>query len=163
MVSMQGVYPFFDYGFAYPQEVLRKKPVAKTYPANSVMGFLQAHYPSFAFLVRTARLDQQLADPMDRCTVFVPEQLPPEDVLVRMDIDACRRFVKYHMMQGVFPKQVLFTSPFQQLQSTIKGEWLRAVIQGPNQLLVNQSPVLSFDHTLQNGIVHVVAFPLTTT
>lgn len=157
---MQGVYPFFDYEFTYPSRVLHQEPQAKTYPKDSIMGFVQDHFPLFAFLVKTARLDWQLADPQFRGTLFLPHNLE-KNVVLNADINTARRIVKYHLMIGFFPKDVLFTSPFQELQTSIKGQMIRAVIQGPSQLLLNSNTsVLHFDHWCQNGVIHLVDRPL---
>lgn len=160
MVSMQGVYPFFDYEFTEPAKVLGIPPQPKTYPPDSIMGFLERHYQLFAFLVKTARLDWQMADPNFRGTLFLPEKIS-ENVVMNADIDTARRIVKYHLMIGFFPKDVLFTSPYQELQTSIKGQMIRAVIQGPNHLLLNtDAHVVRFDQWCQNGVIHIINQPL---
>ena len=159
---MQGVYPFFDYSFTDPARVLGIPPQPKTYPPESVMGFLQESYPLFAFLVKTARLDWQLADPNFRGTLFLPRSINKE-IVMNADINIARRIVKYHLMIGFFPKNVLFTSPYQELQTSIKGQTIRAVIQGPSHLLLNADTyVVEFDRWCQNGVIHILNQPLYT-
>jgi len=160
MVSMQGVYPFFDYDFTEPNRVFQTAPRPKTYPSDSVMAFLQKNFPLFAFLVQRARLDWQFADPSFRGTVWVPQHLDASWVW-SADIDTARRAVKYHLMIGFFPKNVLFTSPYQELNTSIKGQTIRAVIQGPDTLLLNDRTIVTqFDIWRANGIVHVLREPL---
>jgi len=157
---MQGVCPFFDYDFAYPENVLRIAPTKKTYPENSLMAYIRNHFPLWAFLIQTARLDWQFADPNFRGTLFIPQTIN-ENVVMNADIDTARRIVKYHLMIGFFPKDVLFTSPYQQLQIAIKGETVRAVIQGPETMMLNEGVYITrFDIWKQNGIVHVIDKPL---
>ena len=158
---MQGVYPFFDYDFAEPSRVLGIGPCPKTYPKDSLMAAIQQQSPLFAFLVKTARLDWQFADPSFRGTVFVPTSGLDENVVMNADIDTARRIVKYHLMIGFFPKDVLFTSPYQELQTAIKGQTIRAVIQGPRTLLLNADTyVTHFDLWRANGVLHKIDKPL---
>lgn len=160
MVSMQGVFPFYDYGFAYPENVLNLAPRKKTYPPDSVMGFLEKHHPTWAFLVKTARLDWQMADPSFRGTLFLPQEMD-ENVVLNADINTARRIVKYHLMIGFFPGEVLFTSPIQDLQTSIKGQTIRATIRGPCSLVLNDGVgVVSFDHWCGNGVIHFIDKPL---
>jgi hypothetical protein len=160
MVSMQGVYPFFDYEFAEPAKVLGVGACPLTYPQDSLMGFLQKNAPTYAFLVKTARLDWQLADPSFRGTVFLPDTIN-ENVVLNADVDTARRIVKYHLMIGYFPKDVLFTSPYQQLQTSIKSQTIRAVIQGPSTLMLNENVyVTEFDRWCLNGVIHRIHQPL---
>lgn len=157
---MQGVYPFFDYDFAEPSRVLGIPPIQKTYPEGSLMGYIQKHAPEYAFLVKTARLDWQFADPNFRGTVFLPNKID-QNVVMNADIDTARRIVKYHLMIGFFPKDVLFTSPYQELQTSIKGQTIRAVIQGPTRMMLNEGCYIThFDHWSQNGVVHRISQPL---
>jgi len=160
MVSMQGVFPFFDYEFAEPARVLNVGPCPQTYPPESIMGYLQQHSPRFAFLVKTARLDGQFADPSFRGTIFLPDTLD-ENVVLNADVDTARRIVKYHLMIGYFPKNVLFTSPYQQLQTSIKGQMIRAVIQGPSTMMFNENVYATeFDIWRLNGVIHRIDKPL---
>ena len=160
MVSMQGVYPFFDYEFAEPARVLGAGPCPKTYPPDSIMGYLEKHAKTFAFLVKTARLDWQFADPSFRGTVFLPDSID-ENIVLNADVDTARRIVKYHLMIGYFPKNVLFTSPYQHLQTSIKGQMVRAVIQGPATLMLNENVyVTEFDLWRLNGVIHRIDKPL---
>jgi len=160
MVSMQGVYPFFDYDFAEPAKVLGVGACPTTYPQDTIMGYLQKHAPTYAFLVKTARLDWQFADPSFRGTVFLPDNLD-ENVVLNADVDTARRIVKYHLMIGYFPKDVLFTSPYQQLQTSSKGQMVRAVVQGPSTMMLNENVyVTEFDIWRLNGVIHRITKPL---
>lgn len=156
MVSYQGTYEFFDNRFTYPEAVYRPAPALKTYPKESVMGYLERHHPKFAFLVKRARLDWNMADTQFKGTVFVPrEESIVEAEILNMDINTARKIVKYHFMIGLFPKNVLYTSPYQQLQSTVKGSYIWAMIDARGEMYLNfTTPVLRFDIFLENGIIH---------
>jgi hypothetical protein len=82
-------------------------------------------------------------------------------VVLNADVDTARRIVKYHLMIGYFPKDVLFTSPYQQLQTSIKSQMIRAVIQGPSTLMLNENVyVTEFDRWCLNGVIHRINQPL---
>ena len=72
MVSLQGVYPVFDYAFI--DEV--NCPITATtqceYDDHSIMNYINTHHPRFAFIVKTARLDILFNDVSFRCTLFPP-------------------------------------------------------------------------------------------
>lgn len=159
MVSYQGTYEFFDNAFTYPENVLRPRPLIKTYPEHSVMWYLERFHPKYAFIVKLARLDWQMADASFRGTLFVPlEDSLNENEILQMDISTARRIVKYQFMVGLFPKDVLYTSPYQQLQSTIKGAYITASIQRPGEMVLNYTtPIVFYDILLTNGIIHIIS------
>jgi uncharacterized surface protein with fasciclin (FAS1) repeats len=159
MVSHQGTYQFFDNSFAYPEAVMRPSPVVLETAEHTIMGFLKRHHPRFAFVVERARLDRLLADLQSRYTVFAPpDEAFEEGVLLNMDTNTARKIVKYHMMVGAYPSNVLLTSPYQQLQTTIKGYSIYATIDREAGLVLNFTvPVVAFDAVLSNGIVHAIA------
>jgi len=159
MVSHQGTCQFFDNRFAYPEAVLRPAPrVVDAAPPDTIMGFLKRHHPRFAFVVERARLDRLLADLQARYTVFAPpDEALDEGALLNMDTNTARKIVKYHMMAGAFPSNVLLTSPYQQLTTTIKGYSIYATIDREAGLILNFTiPVVAFDAVLSNGVVHAI-------
>jgi uncharacterized surface protein with fasciclin (FAS1) repeats len=159
MVSCQGTFEFYDDAFAYPESVFRPVPAIKeSYPENSVMWYINKFHPKFAFLIKRARLDRQMGDPEFNGTVFLPlEDSILEDDIVNMDTNTARKIVKYHFMMGFFPKNVLFTSPYQQLQSTMKGSFIWAQMPTPDSMLLNFStPIVYYDIKMVNGIIHII-------
>lgn len=162
MVSNQGTFEFFNQSFASPEEVFRPKAMKVTYKDNSIMWYIEKFHPKFSYIAKLSKLDWQMSDIQFRGTLFLPlEDSIDENYLFSMDINTARRFIKYHLMVGLFPKSVLFTSPCQQLQSTIKGNTILAMITGPDiMVLNNQIPIVYFDIPLNNGIIHIIAKPL---
>lgn len=158
MVSYQGTYEFLDNKFTYPESVFKPNPEIKKYPENSVMWYIEKFHPKYAMIVKKAKLDWQMADPQFRGTVFLPlEKSLNDDNILNMDINTARKIVKYHFMVGIFPKDVLYTSKYQQLQSTIKGHYIWAYITDKNVLVLNNTtPVIFFDIKLNNGIIHII-------
>jgi uncharacterized surface protein with fasciclin (FAS1) repeats len=74
-----------------------------------------------------------------------------------MDINTARKIVKYHFMTGIFPKNVLYTSNYQQLQSTIKGSYIWSQISQEGNMILNfTTPIIFFDIYLNNGIIHII-------
>lgn len=159
MVSFQGTFEVFDdSSFLSMESVYRPTPVIKTYSPHSVMGYLQQNHPKYAYLVKLAQLDWQMADVQFRGTVWVPQEtFIQEDSLYNMDINTARKIVKYHLMMGLFPKKSLATSLYQQLQTSIKGSMITAFWdQSVLCLNTSQTYVVEFDKILSNGMVHII-------
>jgi len=158
MVSYQGTYEFLDNKFAYPESVFRPQPVVKTYPENTVMWYLDQFHPRFAMIVKKSRLDWQMADAQFRGTLFLPlDRTIDENAVLNMDANTARKIVKYHMMTGFFPRNVLYTSQFQQLQTTIKGYSIQAYVSDQNKMILNlNTPIIYFDILLTNGVIHII-------
>lgn len=153
MVSYQGTCEFYDNSFLYPSNILPTQTKLITYPENSIMAFLQKNNPKFAFIAKTAKLDQYLASELLRSTLFLPkEESIQESILLNMDISTARRIIKYHLMTGLFPIQTLITSPYQQLQSTIKGSSILCYLQNNILYLNDGNPILR-EEILKNGII----------
>lgn len=159
MVSLQGVCPFFDYEFTYPENVVPTPQKIITYPPDSIMSFIEKQSPLFAFLVKKARLDWTFASPENRITIFLPLHLNEQNVM-NADINTARRIVKYHLMMGFFPRNVLETSPYQQLTSSIKGETILARLDRLGMILNDRSRVIEWDLSFFNGFIHLIDNPL---
>lgn len=158
MVSYQGTYEFLDNKFTYPETVFRPNPIIKSYNENSVMWYINTFHPKFAMIIKKSRLDWHMADIQFRGTIFLPlERSIDENAILNMDINTARKIVKYHFMTGLYPKDVLFTSTFQQLQTTIKGYSIQAYISDKGfMILNNNTPIIHYDIQLNNGIIHII-------
>ncbi|NDC54901.1 MAG: hypothetical protein EBZ74_11660 [Planctomycetia bacterium] len=165
MTSIYGTDPSLDYQFIYPSEVLGKKKQCINYTENSLMWYLESFHPKFAYIVKIAQLDKLLDYENSFFTLFLPpETTLEEDKIFNIDIHDAKRLVKYHLMTGIIPRDLLFTSLYQELNTTIKGEKIIAIQQGPGTILFNhKSYLLQERHhhiTPMNGIIHYISEPL---
>jgi len=152
MVSYQGTCEFFDFTALFPPN---PSPVITSYPEHSVMYYLQQHHATFAYIAKLAKMDGYLANDTLRSTLFLPlESSFPENILLNMDINVARRIIKYHLMTGLFPYDVLLTSPYQELQTTIKGSTIVCMYYDSRLYLNNMNPIIKSDIRLKNGIIH---------
>jgi uncharacterized surface protein with fasciclin (FAS1) repeats len=158
MVSYQGTFEFFDDAFCFPENAYPKRVENVTYPSNSITGYIVQHHPKFAYILKLSKLDGQMADQQFRGTIFLPlEDSIPDEYLPNMDTNTARRIVKYHFMVGLFPKEVLFTSPCQQLQTTMKGQMIMAMMPSSDSMVLNNYiRILQFDILQTNGIIHII-------
>jgi len=176
MVSYQGTFqPFDDSSFlACPPPFSRSRSDVqlRTYPSATISGYLQKYHPKFMFLVQLSKLDWQMADPSFRGTLFVPrENSIDESSLLVMDQSRARLIVKYHLLtDGTFPREVLSTSLFQQLETAVPGSPILAFWDqdrdAPSsfseRLCLNTSLnwVDEFDIACSNGLVHCIRRPM---
>ena len=158
MVSYQGTYEFFNNAFAFPEEVYKPATIMGKYPKNSVMWYIDKYHPKFAFIVKKAQMDMRMGDPQFLGTVFLPvEESIDEDSMLNMDVNTANKIVRYTYMRGLFPRNVLYSSPYQQLQSSMDGSYIWATITDKNIMVLNYTtPVLHWDIVLDNGVIHVV-------
>jgi hypothetical protein len=158
MVSYQGTFEFFNNTFAFPEEVYKPKVVMGSYPKNTVMWYIDTYHPKFAFIVKKAQMDMRMADPQFLGTVFLPlEESIDEDSLLNMDMNTANKIVRYTYMRGLYPRRVIYTSPYQQLQSSMDGAYIWATITDKNIMVLNYTiPVVYWDITLDNGMIHVI-------
>ena len=162
MTSVHGYYEIFDYSaFTNPQTVYPPCVQQRTYPKGTTMAIVQERHPKLTFLLRTAGLDWQLADLQTRMTLFLPpEHSMDEEWVKRLDKNAARRFIKYHLAMGFLPEQVLRTSPVYQMRSTLKGHDIYVETNPYGQLFLNTVPIVQFNHFTQNGVIHYLASSL---
>jgi uncharacterized surface protein with fasciclin (FAS1) repeats len=159
MVSHQGTYEFFNNEFAFPESAYRPCPLIKTYQEGTVMWYIEKYHPKFAFLVKTSRLDYRMDDPQFQGTVFLPlEESIVQDEIINADANTATKIVRYHFMNGLFPRDVLYTSPYQQLQPSMDGNYIMATITDKGAMILNYTtPILYYDIQLSNGIIHIVS------
>lgn len=159
MTSLYGFYEIFDYSaIATPPP----KYVVENYPPDSVMGHIQRRSPLMTYLIRQAGLDNQLADPQNRLTLYLPEESSlDEEAVKRCDKQSARNFVKYHMTMGFLPEAVLRTSRLYHLRTTIKGFDITVKIDRDDRLTLNGVDIISPDQFCNNGVIHVLEKPLT--
>lgn len=166
MSGIYGIDPFFTYTYDEPSYNLSSS-CAETFHPSCLMAYLEKNHPKFSQIVKNTKYYVGIfSDLQFRGTLFVPrDDSISEDLLRSMDINFCRRFVEYHMMDGYFPKNVLFTSPYQQLQTKIKGQYLTAAMyelsnKKLTMVLNNASMIESYDNRIQNAFVHVISNPI---
>jgi uncharacterized surface protein with fasciclin (FAS1) repeats len=112
--------------------------------------------------LKKADLDWKLDDIQFNATVFCPQRGSiSENIILNSDKNTARSFIKYHMIMGVLPKEVLQTSRGQKLSSTVKGQDIYAFWPYEDNLyLNNMSRVITFDIYATNGIIHIIDQPL---
>lgn len=159
MVSFQGTFQIFDdQSFLSYDSIYGTKTIVKSYPPESLMGYIHQYHPKFGYIIQLAKLDWQMADPSFRGTLFIPvESSIDERQLLSMDINTARKIVKYHLMIGFFPKKSLETSPYQQLQTSIKSSTIVAFWNVSTLYLnINETYVVEFDIIASNGLLHKI-------
>lgn len=168
MASIYGIDPFFTYtyedsSFNRADSCLTEYQPDKT----SLMYYLQKKHPKFTQIVTMANLIGKFSDLQFRGTLFLPkEESIDEKMLANFDINTSRKFVDYHLMAGFFPQSVLMTSPYQQLQNYIRGQYITAgiyflkKIKKETLVLNNSSYVEEFDIRTKNAFVHIIDRPL---
>jgi uncharacterized surface protein with fasciclin (FAS1) repeats len=157
MVSYQGICEFYNNDYLNPINVFKTDPKKINYPENSIMDYLEKKHKKFAFIAKLAKLDWYLSDIMLRSTLFLPlEESINENILLNMDINTARRIIKYHLMTGLFPFKVINTSPYQELQSTIKGSTITCILYNNLYVLNNDNPIIHVDINLNNGLIHII-------
>ena len=168
MAGIYGIDPFFTYTYEDSSFNIASS-CQESFDPQLLMGYLERYHPKFTKIVHgTNYYTGIFSDPQFRGTLFVPkEESIDESLFQNMDVNFCRRFVEYHTMDGYFPKNVLFTSPFQQLQSKIKGQSITSALyqfpQSNNEyslVLNNQSMVDVFDIRVKNAFLHILSSPL---
>lgn len=161
MTSLYGYYEIFDYSaFTDPSVVYPRCLQTAAYTEGTIMRHISDHCPKLTYLCRLAALDGILASPQNRVTFFTP----PETSLTEKWIRACdkqtaRKFIKYHMCMGAYPRVVLSTSPLYNLRTTLKGHDI-VVDNRTGSLTLDSVPIVSFDHSCRNGIIHHLLQPL---
>jgi hypothetical protein len=169
MAGIYGIDPILNYTFTEPENnsILRGNEVLKPSPPNSLMSFLNIHHPKFAYIVKKAEFERIFGDELFRGTLFLPkEESLDENVVMNMDINTSRNVVEYHVMNGFYPKNVLTTSSFQQLQPRKEGHQILASIHWvpflnrETVVLNNIAPIEIFDIKCINAYVHVISQPL---
>tara|TARA_X000000950_G_C13712342_1_gene576750 strand:+ start:275 stop:790 length:516 start_codon:yes stop_codon:yes gene_type:complete len=167
MSGIYGIDPFFTYTF--DDESYNNSNDCREYDPSCLMSYLIQNHPKFASIVKNSKYYVGVfSDRQYRGTIFIPnEKSIPESLMNNMDINFSRRFIDAHSMEGFFPKTVLMTSPYQQLQSRTKGQMITAAmyqvpsLQNKISLILNDSAVIEkFDIKTDNAFVHIISQPI---
>jgi len=168
MASIYGTDPFYTYTYQ-DSSFNRADSCMKEYEIDksSLMFYLKQNHPKFTQIVSMANYIGKFSDLQFRGTLFLPkEESIDEKDLQNFDINTSRKFIEYHLMSGFFPQSILMTSPYQQLQNYIRGQYITAGIYilektGKETLVLNNSSyVEKFDITTKNAFVHIIDKPL---
>ena len=168
MASIYGIDPFYTYTYDDSSFNRSDSCIRQFQPdKSSLMYYLEQKHPKFTQIVKMANYSGKLSDLQFRGTLFLPkEESIDENTLKNFDINTSRKFVEYHLMTGFFPQSVLMTSPYQQLQNLIRGQYITAGIYilkktGKETLVLNNSSyVEEFDIRTKNAFVHIIDKPL---
>lgn len=168
MASIYGIDPFYTYTFD-DSSFNRTDSCLKEYSPDktSLMFYLQKKHPKFTQIVTMANYIGKFSDLQFRGTLFLPkEESIEEEMLANFDINTSRKFIEYHLMTGFFPQSILMTSPYQQLQNLIRGQYITAGIYflkktGKETLVLNNSSYIEeFDIKTKNAFIHIIDKPL---
>ena len=166
MAGIYGIDPILNYTFTEPQNnaILKGNEKLTGPTPGSLMDYLDKYHPKFAYIVKKGEFAQIFSDSQFRGTLFLPkEESLNENVVMNMDINTCRTVIRYHVMDGFYPKEVLMTSPFQQLQPRLHGQTIVASINWVPFLnmqtivLNNCSPIEQFNIKCTNAYVHIIS------
>jgi len=169
MAGIYGIDPILSYTFTEPENnaILRGNEIVRGPSPGSLMDYLNQYHPKFAYIVKKGEFARLFGDTQFRGTLFLPkEESLEENVVMNMDTNTCRTVIRYHVMDGFYPKSVLMTSPFQQLQPRMQGQLILASINWVPYLnmetivLNNCSPIEQFDIQCSNAYVHVISQPM---
>lgn len=168
MAGIYGIDPF--YTFTYEDKSFNKSNscIYEFQPEKtSLMYYLQKQHPKFSQIVQLGKYMGKFSDLQFRGTLFLPkEESITTEMLTSFDINSARRFIEYHTMSGFFPKSILFTSPYQQLQNLIRGQYITGGIYilkdtGKETIVLNNSSFIEkFDITTKNAFIHIINKPL---
>lgn len=157
MASIYGIDPFLN--FTYENDLLleEKNKVDTSFKPNTLMYYIEKKNPTFGYLIKKAKLSQIFNDLQFRGTIFLPEEKSlDKNMIMNMDINTCRTIIKYHMINSFVPSSLLFSSPYQQLQSGIPGQYIRSRIINNNIVLNNDVYITDNEIRMKNGFVHVI-------
>ena len=169
MAGIYGIDPILNYTFTEPQNnpILRGNEKVRSPPPGSLMDFLNEYHPKFAYIVKKGEFAEIFSDSQFRGTLFLPnEEAVEENVVMNMDTNTCRTVICYHVMDGFYPKDVLSTSSFQQLQPRLQGHFILAsknwipFLNMETIVLNNSCPIEQFDIKCTNAYVHIITHPL---
>lgn len=152
MTSFQGTFQVFDDTSFLS---IQGKPIKETYKENTIISFLIKNHPKFAYIIQRAQWDWKLSDTNSKFTLFVPlEESISDDFLLTIDINTAINILKRHLMDGIFPKRVLETSIFQELQ--MKRGINELYLQNNQFIINNYIKIIYMDIKLQNGFIHII-------
>lgn len=158
MTSLYGTFQSFDYDTFLQQQCECKKPVEFSYPEGTMMAFLKKNHPVFSQLIIRARLDQRLADPQGKFTVFIPpswEKVDPS-VIDRYDPHEARTIVDECIIRGRIRLEDIQTSKNSQVFSADRGVPIHLWWDFRSQQLKKDQSVIVAQHTCSNGILFLL-------
>jgi len=157
MAGIYGIDPILN--FTYEDELLHlnRSKMKTTFEPDTLMHYIEENNPTFAYMVKKARLSQIFGDLQFRGTIFLPEEsCLDKNIIMNMDINTLRSIVKYHMMNSFVPNTLLFSSPYQQLQSGIPGQYIKSRIIDNEIVLNNNVDIIEYEIRMKNGFIHKI-------
>ena len=153
MAGIYGIDPILN--FTYEDEFQQKNKMKTTFNPDTLMYYIENNNPNFAYIIKKAQLSQIFNDLQFRGTIFLPEHLD-KNMIMNMDINTCRTIVRYHMMNSFVPNTLLFSSPYQQLQSGIPGQYIKSRIIDNGIVLNNDVHIIEYEIRMKNGFIHKI-------
>lgn len=155
MAYQIGFVPPFENSFLYENKDFQK-PKNPEYDTNSLFGYLQKKHPKWFTIIQKANRLNFFQ--YKSYTMFIPiEQSIPIELITQMDRQTALTLFNYHTLEGMFDKDVLETSRFQNLVTLIPGRdiYLTSVY-GINTLNKNVE-ILEYNQLFDKVIVHSIS------
>jgi hypothetical protein len=154
MTSQQGTFEYFDYEAWQRTRCVQKHAHTFSYPPNTLMAYLQAHFPRFAQIVTQAKYDARFADESTGFTLFLSSEWETKSAaeIDRMPVHECKLIVTTNTMTGRLRREDLLTSRSSQLFPINTSATLRVWFE--HNELFKDGEVIVDDKTFSNGIIH---------
>lgn len=152
MAYLIGAYQYFDDSFL--QNTLDfQKPKSHSFIDNLSV-FMEEHHPYWWWIMKKAKRDMFFQrDNLHAYTMFVPinRTFNTQD-LMNFDINFCLTLFNRHVLRGFINKEVLESSPIQQLTTLEYGETLFF----DNGMLNNEWEIIKYDVQIDNLTIHLI-------
>jgi hypothetical protein len=153
MTSLHGTFEYFDYESWQRVRCVQKHADKFSYPPNTLMAYLNQHYPRFAQIVVQAKYDARFADIQGRFTIFVSPEWESKSAaeVAQIPVHECKLIVMTNTMEGRLRREDLMTSQSSQLFPLDVSAIIRVWIED-GQLWKDGDAIVS-QQVLSNGIL----------
>lgn len=153
MTSLHGTFEYFDYESWQRERCVQKHVDKFSYPPNTLMAYLDEHYPRFAQIVVQAKYNARFADGQGRFTIFVSPEWEKKSAaeVAQIPIHECKLIVMTNTMEGRLRREDLMTSQSSQLFPLDTSTTIRVWIQDGQ--LWKDGEIIVSEHVVSNGIL----------
>lgn len=152
MTNLIGAYQYFDDSFL--QDTFDyQRPIVQT-ATDELTKYLQEHHPKWLWIMRKAKRLCFFQQDLDHSyTMFVPDESTFSTIdLMNLDIQYCLMLFNRHVVHGRITRDVLDSSPIQQISSLTSGEPLY-IKQG---MINNVWKIIEYNISIENITIHVI-------
>jgi hypothetical protein len=150
-----GTFQYFDNSFLYDVKDFQE-PSSPTYEPGSFFDYLQKNHPKWFIIIEKAGRMNFFNN--KNYTMFIPqEESIPDYLLVNMDRQYALALFNRHTIEGIYDRNVIETSKYQQVSTLVSGKTLLIVCYNNEIIIDGVARIIGHENQYDNVVAHIIS------